>query len=84
MAQALTPRTIPLRAANSPLSPQAQLALDLFFAEEMGGCTTRGWRNRGRDAEFARLHALPDAALSAMGLQRDGLARYLFHDILRR
>lgn len=72
-----------LFAANSPLSPQAQLALDRFFAEELSGCNSALWR-QGREAEFARLHALSDAALAAMGLGRNDLARYLFRDILHR
>ena len=72
-----------LRAANSPLSPQAQRALDLFFATELTGCNSGTWRH-GREVEFARLHALPDAALAAMGLQRDALPRYLFRDLLHR
>ncbi len=84
MPQALSPRPIRRAAANSPLSPAAQLALDRFFAEELTGCNAWTWRSPGRDAEFARLHALPDAALTAMGLRREGLARYLFRDLLHR
>ncbi|MDT8854364.1 hypothetical protein RNZ50_04775 [Paracoccaceae bacterium Fryx2] len=71
-----------LHPANSPLSPEAAAALDLFFAVEATGCNS--WLLRqGREAEFARLHALPDAALASMGLTRDGLPRHLFRDIFR-
>lgn len=75
------PAVLYLRPANSPLSPAAQRDLDLFFAVELSGCNSLIWRHR-REAEFARLHALPDAALAAMGLRREGLARYLFRDLL--
>ena len=68
------------RAANSPLSPEAAAALDLFFAIEAPGC--HSWPLRQcRETEFARLHALPDAALAAMGLSRDRLARYVFREM---
>lgn len=71
------------RAANSPLSPEAARALDLFFATEASGCNSGRWR-QGREAEFARLHALPDAALDAMGLSRERLARYVFREMFSR
>lgn len=76
-------RCLVLRPANSPLSPAAQHALDLFFTVEMAGGNSARWRH-GREAEFARLHALPDAALTAMGLKREGLAHYLFRDLMHR
>lgn len=69
--------------ANSPLSPQAAAALDRFLATEAPGCNAYLLR-RGREAEFARLHALPDAALHAMGLTRDALPRWLFRDLFGR
>ena len=71
------------RAANSPLSPEAVRAIDLFFAVDMGGCAPTTWIF-GREAEIARLYALPDAALRAMGLNRDDLPRHVFRDILQR
>ncbi|MCF1708461.1 hypothetical protein L0V05_06490 [Tabrizicola sp. J26] len=71
------------RAANSPLSPEAAADLDMFFAIEASGCNSWPMRQR-REAEFARLHALPDAALAAMGLSRDRLARYVFREMFSR
>ena len=68
------------RPANSPLSPEAALALDLFFATEASGVNGFVLR-RSREAQFARLFALPDPALHSMGLQRETLARWLFQDI---
>jgi hypothetical protein len=61
---------MPLRAANSPLSPEAAAALDSSFAIDASGCNPYLLR-QGRDAESARLHSLPDGALHAMGLSRD-------------
>ena len=74
---------MPLRAANSPLSPEAAAALDSFFATDAPGCNAYLLR-QGHEAEFARLHALPDGALLAMGLSRDRLARYVFRDLFPR
>lgn len=68
-----------LIAANSPLSPAAARALDRFFATEATGCLSGPMRQR-REAEFARLYALPDGALRAMGLTREGLPRWLFRE----
>lgn len=68
------------RPANSPLSPEAAHALDLFFATEACGMNLNALR-RAREADFARLHALPDPALAAMGLRRDMLARHIFRDL---
>lgn len=68
------------RPANSPLSPEAAQALDLFFATEASGVNGFVLR-RSREAQFARLFALPDPALHSMGLQRETLARWLFQDI---
>lgn len=68
------------RPANSPLSPKAAHALDLFFATEATGLNGYALR-RAREAQFARLYALPDPALAAMGLSRDTLARWLFADL---
>jgi hypothetical protein len=72
-----------LRPANSPLSPEAVAALDRFFAIDAPGCNGYLLRH-GRETEFARLHALPDGALQAMGLSRDRLARYVFRDLFTR
>jgi hypothetical protein len=72
-----------MRAANSPLSPEAAAALDRFFAVDAPGCNSYLMR-QGREHEFARLHALPDGALAAMGLSRDRLARYVFRDLFTR
>jgi len=69
--------------ANSPLSPEAAAALDRFFAVDAPGCNGALLRH-GREGEFARLHALPDGALQAMGLSRDQLARYVFRDLFTR
>ena len=74
---------MPLRPANSPLSPAAAAAPDRFFAVDAPGCNAYLLR-QGREAEFARLHALPDGALHAMGLSRDRLARYVFRDLFTR
>lgn len=68
------------RPANSPLSPEAAHALDLFFATEASGVNAVSLR-RSREAQFARLYALPDPALAAMGLERATLARWLFADM---
>ena len=70
-----------MRPANSPLSPEAAHALDLFFATEAAGVNAVEVR-RAREARFARFYALPDQALTAMGLTRDGLARWIFSDLL--
>lgn len=70
----------PLIAANSPLSPEAAAALDLYLCTEAPGFNLSRQRAR-REREFARLHALPDAALAAMGLTRADLPRWLFRDL---
>lgn len=70
-----------MRPANSPLSPEAAHALDLFFATEAAGVNAVEVR-RAREARFARFYDLPDQALTAMGLTRDGLARWIFSDLL--
>lgn len=70
-----------LSPANSRLSPAQAARLDLFLA-------TRGlgWNpaldRPAREAVFARLDALPDAALAAMGLTRDGLPAHVYRDLL--
>lgn len=69
-----------MRPANSPLSPEAAYALDLFFATEAPGMPAHAHR-RAREAQFARFYALSDPALAAMGLSRDTLARWLFRDL---
>jgi hypothetical protein len=68
------------KPANSPLSPQAAHALDLFFAEEAPECNAWALR-RGREGQYARLYALSDEALAAMGLSRAGLARHIYRDL---
>jgi len=72
-----------LTAANSPLSPAAAAALDLFFATQVPGGPSALMRH-GREADFARLYALPDGALRCMGLCREGLAAHLFRDHFSR
>lgn len=66
--------------ANSPLSPEAAAALDLFLCTEAPGFNLARHRFR-REREFARLYALPDAALHGMGLSRADLPRWLFRDL---
>ncbi|MFN3846956.1 MAG: DUF1127 domain-containing protein [Paracoccaceae bacterium] len=70
------------RPANSPLSPQAAHALDLFFATEAPIGNALALR-RGREVQFAHLYALSDAALAAMGLTREGLPRWIYRDIFK-
>lgn len=74
------PTDISLLPANSPLSPEAAAALDLYLCTEAPGFNISRQRAR-REREFARLYALPDAALRAMGLARADLPRWLFRDI---
>lgn len=66
--------------ANSPLSPEAVACLDSFFMTELPGMNSFPLR-QAREAEFARLHALPDGALQSMGLTRDALPRWVFRDV---
>ncbi len=74
---------MPLRPANSPLSPAVSAALDRFLAE-----TGLGWNpaidRPGREARLAALAALPDAALAAMGLARADLPRFVYADLIAR
>lgn len=67
--------------ANSPLSPRIAAACDLFFTERGLGYNPAELK-RARAAELARLDALPDAALRAMGLTRARIPGYVFRDIL--
>ncbi|MFN3936018.1 MAG: hypothetical protein ACK4KW_00430 [Gemmobacter sp.] len=73
--------TVRLIAANSRLSPEQAARLDAFVA----GCG-QGWNpsldRTMRETEFARLDALSDAALRAMGLTRAGLPAHVFRDLL--
>lgn len=68
------------RPANSPLSPDAALALDLYFATEAPGLNCWALR-RSREGVFARFYSMPDAALDSMGLSREGLAHWVFRDL---
>lgn len=72
-----------LRPANSPLSPTQASQLDWCLAEMGLGCNPS--LDRGaREAEFARLDALSDGALEAMGLSRTGLAAHVCRTSLAR
>ena len=70
-----------LTAANAPLSPATCAALDAFFATRGQGFNA-SLMARARQAELARLDALPDDALGAMGLTRARIPGYVFRDIL--
>ena len=74
------PAATRLIPANSPLSPEAAAALDLFLCTEAPGFNLSCQR-LCREREFARLYALPDAALHGMGLNRGELPRWLFRDL---
>ena len=69
-----------LRPANSPLSPVEGRQLDLFLVQTGLGCNPAAGR-RAREAEFARLNALPDGALRAMGLSRRSLPAHVYRDL---
>ncbi|WP_323038264.1 hypothetical protein [Gemmobacter sp.] len=70
-----------LSPANSRLSPAQSARLDLFLASH-----GMGWNpaldRPVREAAFARLDTLPDAALAAMGLSRDTLPAHVYRDLL--
>jgi hypothetical protein len=66
--------------ANSRLSPCQSLQLDWFLANTGLGCNPAQDR-AAREAEFARLSALPDGALCSMGLSRSGLAAHVYRDL---
>lgn len=70
-----------LTPANSRLSPAATAALDAFFASRGLGLNP-ALAARERMGELARLDALPDAALAAMGLTRARIPGYVFRDLL--
>lgn len=70
-----------LAPANSRLSPAAHAALDAFFAGRGLGLNP-ALAARSRLRELARLDALPDAALAAMGLTRARIPVYVFRDLL--
>lgn len=74
---------MPLRPANSPLSPGQSMQLDWYVASMGLGCNPSN-RRAAREAEFARLDALPDGALRAMGLSRGGLAAHVYRDLFQR
>ncbi len=69
-----------LRPANSLLSPAQSLQLDWFLVQTGLGCNPSVGRP-AREAEFARLSALPDGALRSMGLSRHGLAAHVYRDL---
>ena len=69
-----------LRPANSTLSPAQSMQLDWFLAQTGLGCNPSLGR-KAREAEFARLSALPDAALRSMGLSRTGLPAHVYRDL---
>ncbi len=71
---------MPLRPANSPLSPGQSHQLDWFLASTGLGCNPAHSR-AAREAEFAKLDALPDGALRSMGLSRRGLAAHVYRDL---
>ena len=69
-----------LRPANSLLSPRQSMQLDWFLADTGLGCNPAQDR-AAREAEFARLSALPDGALRSMGLSRQDLAAHVYRDL---
>lgn len=69
-----------LRPANSPLSPSQSRALDWYIASTGLGCNPGADRS-AREAEYARLDALPDGALRAMGLTRRALPAFVYRDL---
>ncbi len=71
------------RPANSPLSPDQSRQLDWFLASSGMGCNPATGRSAA-EAEFARLDALPDGALRAMGLSRGGLPAHVYRKLLSR
>lgn len=72
--------SMPLRPANSPLSPVQSRRLDWYLASTGLGCNPSLGR-AAREAEFARLDALPDGALRAMGLSRRCLPAFVYRDL---
>ncbi|MGY6548088.1 MAG: hypothetical protein ACXIU7_03660 [Roseinatronobacter sp.] len=70
-----------LRPANSPLSPSQSRQLDWYLASTGLGCNPSAGRSY-REAEFARLDALPDGALQAMGLSRRSLPAHVYRDLI--
>lgn len=72
-----------LRPANSLLSPRQSLQLDWYVASMGLGCNPSLGRT-AREAEFARLDALSDGALRAMGLSRGGLPAHVYRDLFQR
>ena len=71
---------MPLRPANSPLSPVQARRLDWFLASTGLGCNPAIGR-AAREAEFAHLDALPDGALRSMGLSRRALPAHVYRDL---
>lgn len=71
---------MPFRPANSPLSPVQSRRLDWYLASTGLGCNPATGR-AAREAEYARLDALPDGALRAMGLSRRCLPAFVYRDL---
>ncbi|MCC5984147.1 MAG: hypothetical protein JJU42_07270 [Rhodobacteraceae bacterium] len=69
-----------LRPVNSPLSPAQSAALDCYLAAQGLGFNP-GLDRRAREAALARLAALPDGALRAMGLNRATLPAHVYRDL---
>ncbi len=72
--------SMPLRPANSPLSPAQSRKLDWYLASTGLGCNPSLGR-AAREAEYARLDALPDGALRSMGLSRPTLPAFVYRDL---
>jgi len=74
---------MPLRLvpANSRLSPAQFARLDRFLCANGQGFNASLDRS-ARELEFARLDALPDCALRAMGLHRADLPAHVYRDLL--
>ncbi|QRN81299.1 MAG: hypothetical protein JK586_07635 [Nocardiopsis sp. BM-2018] len=72
---------MPLRPANSPLSPAQSAALDSYLVS-VGLGFNPGQDRRAREAALARLDALPDGALHAMGLNRAALPAHVYRDLI--
>ncbi len=72
---------MPLRPANSPLSPQQAAALDCYLVSVGLGFNPALDRPM-REAALAQLDALPDAALRCMGLSRQSLPAHVYRDLI--
>lgn len=63
------------------LPPQWRRELDLFLAEHAPGMNAY-MLSRNRLFSVARLHAMTDRELSAMGLTRADIPAFVFEDLL--